>query len=145
MPEGHSDHMISMPSKKVECLKLLLIMSRFRVFSVTMMIPKIILTLLSTRGFRRWRQDSILYIKYRTGLEKVCEWWLIFWQTTFGSPSSINLLARPCFQLDLILIAHYMAIYFNLVEIGVIACTRFLEKLDFSEFLDAMRACCRQD
>ena len=82
--------------------------------------------------FQGWKQDSKLYFECRTRLEKVCERCSIFGQTRFGSPSLINLLACPCFQLYLILIAHYMTIYLNSVQICVIACT--IENLDFSEF-----------
>ena len=60
----------------------------------------------------------------------------------FGSPSSVNLLAYPGFHLYLIFIAHYMNIYLKWVQIFVIAC--IIENLNFSEFLDAMRTCCRQ-
>ena len=46
MPGGHSDHEISMPSRKVECPELSLIMSKFSVFSIITKNPKIIYILL---------------------------------------------------------------------------------------------------
>ena len=133
MPGGHSDPEISMPARKAECPKILLIMSKSSVFASLWRIPRS-----CKHFFQGQRQDS----KLRTGLENIL--WMIvnFLTNNVGVPSSVNLLARPCFQLYLSFIAYIMTIYLTSVQIYVIACT--IENLDFSEFLDAMRACCRQ-
>ena len=50
-------------------------------------------------------------------------------------------LGKPLLSVVSNFFAHYMTIYLNSVQINVMACT--IENLDFSEFLDAQRACCR--